>query len=75
MRNFQDTFETRQRSFISAFSMCISVPLIILTASEFQLIAAIYVREYISENLFFVLSAIVSTQKKFDDVNLAIRES
>ena len=27
MRNFQDTFETRERSFISAFSICITVPL------------------------------------------------
>ena len=27
MRNFQDTFETRKRSFNSAFSICIAVPL------------------------------------------------
>ena len=27
MRNFQDTFETRKRSFISAFSNCMTVPL------------------------------------------------
>ena len=27
MRNFQDTFETRNRSFISAFSICMTVPL------------------------------------------------
>ena len=27
MRNFQDTFETRKRSFISGFSICINVPL------------------------------------------------
>ena len=27
MRNFQDTFETRKRSFISAFSIYITVPL------------------------------------------------
>ena len=27
MRNFQDTFETRKQSFISAFSICMSVPL------------------------------------------------
>ena len=27
MRNFQDTFETRKRSCISAFSICITVPL------------------------------------------------
>ena len=28
MQNFQDTFETRKRSFISAFSICMTVPLI-----------------------------------------------
>ena len=28
MRNFQDTFETRKRLFICAFSICILVPLI-----------------------------------------------
>ena len=27
MRNFQDTFETRKRSFITAFSICMTVPL------------------------------------------------
>ena len=27
MRSFQDTFETRKRSFISAFSICMTVPL------------------------------------------------
>ena len=27
MRNFQDTYETRKRSFISAFSICMTVPL------------------------------------------------
>ena len=27
MRNFQDTFETRKRSFINAFSICITVPI------------------------------------------------
>ena len=28
MRNFQTTFETRKRSFISVFSICMTVPLI-----------------------------------------------
>ena len=27
MQNFQDTFETRKRSFICAFSICMTVPL------------------------------------------------
>ena len=29
MRNFQDTFETHKRSFINAFCVCMTVPLII----------------------------------------------
>ena len=28
MRNFQDTFETRKRSFISNVSICVTIPLI-----------------------------------------------
>ena len=28
MRNFQDAFETRKLSFISAFSICMTVPLL-----------------------------------------------
>ena len=27
MRNFQDTYETRKRSFVNAFTICITVPL------------------------------------------------
>ena len=27
MRNFQDTFKTRKRSFVSAFSICMTPPL------------------------------------------------
>ena len=27
MRNYQDIFETRKRSFISTFSICMTVPL------------------------------------------------
>ena len=34
MRNFQDTFETRKRSFISAFSICMTVPLIVMIATH-----------------------------------------
>ena len=30
MRNFQDTFETLKRSFISTFSICMTVPLKVL---------------------------------------------
>ena len=31
MRNFADTFERRKRSFISAFSICMNVPLTLLS--------------------------------------------
>ena len=30
MQNFQDTFETRERSFVSAFSICMTVPLMLI---------------------------------------------
>ena len=49
--------------------------LIILTVFDLQLIAATYVRKYISQNLFSVIFAIISAQKKLDHVNLAIRKS
>ena len=34
MRNFQDTFETHKRSFISVFSICMTVPLTANMMSE-----------------------------------------
>ena len=36
MRNFQGTFETRNQSFISACSICITVPLKLLKNEQFQ---------------------------------------
>ena len=33
MRNFQDTFETRKRSFISVFSICMTAPLRVSSVS------------------------------------------
>ena len=36
MQNFQDTFETRQRSFTSAFSICMTVPLTSIRADFSQ---------------------------------------
>ena len=38
MRNFQDTFETRKRSFISTFSICMTVPLIGQLGSSWPLV-------------------------------------
>ena len=34
MRNFQGTFETRKRSFISDLSICMTVPLTVITSKE-----------------------------------------
>ena len=36
MRNFEVTFETRNLSFISAFSICMTVPLKLLKNEQFQ---------------------------------------
>ena len=36
MRNFQGTFEKRNQSFISAFSICMTVPLKLLKNEQFQ---------------------------------------
>ena len=38
MRNFQDTFETRKRLFISAFSICMTVPLSFKFIAEMVLV-------------------------------------
>ena len=37
MRNFQDTFETRKQSFISAFSICMTVSIIIFSTVFFSI--------------------------------------
>ena len=37
MQNFQDSFETRKRSFISVFSVCMTVPLISFLTKTFSL--------------------------------------
>ena len=43
MLHFQDTFETRKRSFISAFSVCMTVPLSIpLNFSLFYILDIIF---------------------------------
>ena len=36
MRNFKDTFETPKRSFISAFIICMTVPLSVLLGRKLQ---------------------------------------
>ena len=44
MRNFQDTFETCKRSFISTFSICMTVPLI--------WISRVFIKFYYVTNIF-----------------------
>ena len=34
MQNFQDSFEIRKRSFISTFSICMTLPLILCSRSQ-----------------------------------------
>ena len=46
MRNFQDTFETRNQSFISAFSICMTVPLI--PTSKYNIKNTIYNKFFIN---------------------------
>ena len=43
MRNFQDIFETPKRSFISAFSICMTVPLMSIFSVDFDNFPKIYV--------------------------------
>ena len=59
MQNFQDTFEIHKRSFISAFSICMTVPLrdrrkiSLLILSEFRRINLVLFPLKMSENLWF----------------------
>ena len=64
MRNFQDTFETRKRSFINAFSICMTVPLwkISILAKLFKMLdravvllaaSPFFIYLFILQNLFF----------------------
>ena len=52
MRNFQDTFETRKRSFTSAFSICMTVPLIseskVMILSHFDELSKLMMHELIA---------------------------
>ena len=56
MRLFQDTFETRERSFISAFSICMTVPLNDLSHTNIRILfdsgsQRTYVNEHLKEIL------------------------
>ena len=61
MRNFQDTFETRRRSSISAFSICMILPLISYT---------FFTTEGISSLSFCIQYACISGRAIFNSVYL-----
>ena len=61
MQNFQDTFETRKQSFISAFSICMTVPIKQFKQLIFRLIIAVIISDLIDKgNWFYNLSDNVS---------------
>ena len=49
MQNFQDTFETRKQSFISAFSICMTVPIKQFKQLIFRLIIAVIISDLIDK--------------------------
>ena len=52
MQNFQDTFETCKRSFIGAFRICVTVPLILkfVTLQAVEQIVTIHILSNISRS-------------------------
>ena len=59
MRNFQDTFETRKRSFISAFSICMTVPI-----KHVKLIIFENYNECKTKHLFLIKKVVTRFDKK-----------
>ena len=52
MQNFQDTFETRKQSFISVFSICMTVPLINIENMQILILMRIKINNQ-STNVIF----------------------
>ena len=50
MRSFQDTFETRKRSFIGAFPICMTVPLIYFSKNTSNLDLSVFSNTGIVQN-------------------------
>ena len=63
MRNFQDTFKSRKRSFISALSICITVPLTPILAGIVQIPQGLNLNSMFKGNIW--LSALVLTMTVF----------
>ena len=63
MRNFQDTFETRKRSFISAFSICMTVPI-----KHVKLIISENYNECKTKHLFLIKKVVTRFDKKNSDM-------
>ena len=53
MQKFQDTFETRKRSFTSAFSVCMTVPIKQFKWRTFRLINAVIISDLIDKGNWF----------------------
>ena len=49
MQNFQDTFKTRKQSFISAFSICMTVPIKLFKQRISRLIIAVIISDLIDK--------------------------
>ena len=63
MRNFQDTFKSRKRSFISALSICMTVPLTPILAGIVQIPQGLNLNSMFKGNIW--LSALVLTMTVF----------
>ena len=51
MQNFQDTFETRKRLFINAFSVSMTVPFSLIICSKLLVQTKLTLRDYVKTNM------------------------
>ena len=70
MRNFQDTFEIRKRSFIGAFSICMTVPLTIFVNQEVNVRFSKKLAHFVKSVLRFSLLPYCQRNKPFIAVTL-----
>ena len=70
MRNFQDTFEIRKRSFIGAFSICMTVPLTIFANQEVNVCFSKKLAHFVKSVLRFSLLPYCQRNKPFIAVTL-----
>ena len=74
MRSFQDTFETRKRSFISAISICMTVPLNLMEYSMKILGVHMPYNKKLEDNMSFqiVIKNVTSVLKVWQMRNLSL---